>query len=54
MKCLSGAVDEGCFRADGVGFLGGRSGHCSGIRTGLILCPALLVFSPTLFNFAGS
>ena len=23
MKCLSGAVDEGCFRADGVGFLGG-------------------------------
>lgn len=22
MKCLSGAVDEGCFRADGVGFLG--------------------------------
>lgn len=35
-------------------FFGGRSGHCSGIRIGLILCPALLVFSPTLFNFAGS
>lgn len=24
MKCLSGAVDEGCFRADGVVFFGGE------------------------------
>lgn len=30
MKCLSGAVDEGCFRADGVGFLGGGQGIVRG------------------------